>query len=603
MSRHEVPVAATGLLRTFAEATMIAPVDFHLARRMASLTQESDERVELAFALATRELRLGSVCLDLRLAPALAPEAGIEDGAVDSSTAALPWPEPDSWLETLAASPAVARPGDDGRPFRLDGSLLYLDRYWSEERLVETRLRHRAGLRAPSVDAIAVSRSQQPLEGMEQDAQQDAAVSAALTNSTTVITGGPGTGKTTMVARILACLADEAHPPLVALAAPTGKAATRLMGAVAETLRDDAGLRLRGLTLHKLLGVVPGRPRRTYQRDNLLPHDVVIVDETSMVSLTMMSWLLEALSDGTKLILIGDPQQLASVEAGAVLADIAGSKDLVVSTDGSAIVQLQQNRRSNSEIGELAGAIKDGRADEVVRLATSGNAVTLIPYDGTETMTHFDVLMDDLRSTAEAVRRAASRGDGDAANEALATHRVLCAHREGPFGVGRWSREARLWLSEQFEDYGQGTGAWLGQPLLITRNSDMAANGDTAVVVAVDGRLMASVDRAQGSVLVDPVLLDDAADLHAMTIHKSQGSQFDVVSVVLPPVGSPLLTRELLYTAVTRARSKVRIYGSVEALRIAVNTPARRASGLGRRVSAPRLAPRDRLSARDAHHE
>ncbi|MDO5737525.1 MAG: ATP-binding domain-containing protein, partial [Propionibacteriaceae bacterium] len=117
--------------------------------------------------------------------------------------------------------------------------------------------------------------------------------------------------------------------------------------------------------------------------------------------------------------------------------------------------------------------------------------------------------------------------------------------------------------------------------------SDTAANGDTAVVVEVDGRLMASVDRAQGPLLVDPVLLDDAADLHAMTIHKSQGSQFDVVSVVLPPVGSPLLTRELLYTAVTRARSEVRLYGSEAALRIAVETPARRASGLGRSTSTP----------------
>lgn len=587
MSRHEVPVAATGLLRTFAEATMISPVDFHLARRMASLSQKSDEHAELAFALATRELRLGSVCLDLRSAAALARESGIEDGAVDDEGDSLPWPEPATWLETLAASPAVALPGEEGRPFRLDGSLLYLERYWSEECLVEDRLRHRSSLPAPAVDAETLRRAHQPLAGLEPDKEQDAAVLAALSNATTVITGGPGTGKTTMVARILTCLADETHPPLVALAAPTGKAATRLMGAVTDTLADDAGLRLRGLTLHKLLGVVPGRLRRTYQRNNVLPHDVVIVDETSMVSLTMMSWLLEALSDRTRLILIGDPNQLASVEAGAVLADIARSKDLVASASGPAVVQLQRNRRSNSEIGALATAIQSGAADEVVRLATSGSAVSLKPYAGTESIAAFDVLTEDLRSTAEAVRHAASRGDGDAANQALSGHRVLCAHREGPFGVGRWSREARLWLSEQLTDYGRGSGAWLGQPLLITRNSDMAANGDTAVVVEVDGRLMASVDRGRGSVLVDPILLDDAADLHAMTIHKSQGSQFDAVSVVLPPVGSPLLTRELLYTAVTRARSKVRIYGSEAALRIAVGTPVRRASGLGRRSASP----------------
>ena len=585
MSRYEVPVAATGLLRTFAEATMIAPVDFHLARRMAALSEEADERVELAFALATRELRLGSVCLDLRTASSLSPESGLEDGVVDAEPDVLPWPATEAWLESVAASPAVARPHDEDRPFRLDGSLLYLDRFWGEERLVEGRLRHRADLPPFDTDTTAMERSRLAFAGMEQDDDQDAAVHAALTPRTTVITGGPGTGKTTIVARILACLADETEPPLVALAAPTGKAATRLMGAVNDSL-PDTGLRLRGLTLHKLLGVVPGRLRRTHDRGNLLPHDVVIVDETSMVSLTMMSWLLEAVSDRTRLILIGDPQQLASVEAGAVLADIAASEDLVARAASSAVVQLKRNRRSNPEIGLLAEAIQTGDADAVLALVAAGSAVTLQPYDGTQSITDFDVLTGDLRATAEAVRTAALAGDGDAANRALASHRVLCAHREGPFGVGRWSREGRLWLAEQFDGYGCDVGAWLGQPLLITRNSDMAANGDTAVVVQVEGRLMASVDRGQGSVLVDPVLLDDAADLHAMTIHKSQGSQFDVVSVVLPPLNSPLLTRELLYTAITRARSKVRLYGSSEALAAAVATPARRASGLGRRATA-----------------
>ncbi len=583
MSRHEVPVAATGLLRTFAEATMIAPADFHLARRMASLSKESDPRVELAFALATRELRLGSVCLDLRTAASLVPEAGLEDGAVDASGSALPWPEPHAWLEAVSTSPAVAGPDEAPRPFRLVGQLLYLDRYWSEERTVEARLRHRTALPTCPVEPRKMLLAGAPLPGMQPDVHQDAAVHAALSHPSTVITGGPGTGKTTTVARILVGLADETAPPLVALAAPTGKAATRLMSAVSETLPSAEGLRLRAQTLHKLLGVVPGRSHRVHNRDNPLPHDVVIVDETSMVSLTMMSWLLEAVSDSTRLILIGDPQQLASVEAGAVLADIAASQDLVASADGPAVVELQSNRRSTTEIGLLAAAIRAGDADRAVALLAEGTACTLAGYDGTGELTDHPVLLADLLATASAVREAARLGDGPAANDALARHRVLCAHREGPFGVTRWARAARLWLSEQFDDYGRTAGAWLGQPLLITRNSDTASNGDTAVVVEVDGRLMASVDRAQGTLLVDPVLLDDAADLHAMTIHKSQGSQFDAVSVVLPPVGSPLLTRELLYTAITRARSHVRLYGSEAALRIAVETPARRASGLGRR--------------------
>ena len=589
MSRHEVPVAATGLLRHFAEATMIAPVDFHLARRMAALCKETDPRVELAFALTTRELRLGSVCLDLRRAHALAPESGIEDGAVEDLDLNLPWPEPESWLAAVAASPAVAGPTGPDRPFRLVGPWLYLDRYWSEERSVEASLRRRTGLTMPPISDAHMARASAALPSRTADTLQDAAVAAALRNATTVITGGPGTGKTTTVARILAGLAEEKDPPLVALAAPTGKAATRLASAVAEAMpaEQQDGLRILNYTLHKLLGVVPGRAERTHGSHNLLPHDVVIVDETSMVSLTMMSWLLEAVSQHTRLILIGDPQQLASVEAGAVLADIAAAPELIASPTGAAVVELRSNFRSNREITALAAAIQDGDADAVVALLEQSATCTLQEFTGREPITAYDVLLSDLRETTGAVREAALAGDGEGANEALRHHRILCAHREGPFGVGQWARTARAWLSEQFDGYGQGAGAWPGQPLLITRNSDTAANGDTAVVVRRGDRLMAAVDRAQGTLLVDPVLLDDAADLHSMTIHKSQGSQFDVVSVVLPPVGSPLLTRELLYTAITRAKGNVRLYGTKAALRIAVETPARRASGLGRAAAAP----------------
>ncbi|RMB58896.1 exodeoxyribonuclease V subunit alpha [Tessaracoccus antarcticus] len=590
MSRHEVPVAATGLLRRFAEATLIAPVDFHLARRMAALCRETDPRVELAFALTTRELRLGSVCLDLSRATDLAPEAGIEDGVAEGLDLDLPWPELEGWLGAVASSPAVADEDGESRPFRLVGTWLYLDRYWAEERSVEASLHRRSDLQLPPIDDAHLVRAATPLMSRLPDALQDAAVSAALRNATTVITGGPGTGKTTTVARILGGLADEDNPPLVALAAPTGKASTRLASAVAESLpQGQGGLRLRSYTLHKLLGVVPGRAQRIHGSHNLLPHDVVIVDETSMVSLTMMSWLLEAVSGRTRLILIGDPQQLASVEAGAVLADIAASPGLITShpVDGSgaadAVVELRSNFRSNEEITRLATAIQRGDANAVVGLLTAGESCTLQDYTGREPITDYDVLLTDLHATAAAVRAAALEGDGGAANAALGRHRILCAHREGPFGVGHWARTARGWLSEQFEGYGLGAGAWPGQPLLITRNSDTAANGDTAVVVKRGDRLLAAVDRAQGTLLVDPVLLDDATDLHAMTIHKSQGSQFDAVSVILPPVGSPLLTRELLYTAITRARTHVRLYGGEEALRVAVTTPARRASGLGRR--------------------
>lgn len=584
MRTHEVPVAASGVLLQFCEAGMLQPVDFHLARRMAQLSQESDERVELAMALATRELRLGSVCLDVAAAHTLRPDVE-EDQVAEPGGAPEPdleWPPVQEWLAALKASPAVSGPAGPDRPFRLVGDLLYLERFWAEERAVETVLLRRSALPAAPVpgDALAAALATSP--ALEPADPQYLAVEAALTNPTTVITGGPGTGKTTTVARILRGLQDHEHPPLVALTAPTGKAATRLETSVCEQLGEADGLRLRSSTLHKLLEIVPGRERRTYGPDNPLPHDVVIVDETSMVSLTMMSWLLEAVADSTRLVLIGDPDQLESVEVGAVLADIANSEALVSSPTGSAVVSLTRNWRSNQEINALASAIRTGDADLALQLLADGTTCTLTPYTGTEPLSQFPTLTTDLLGCANAVRAAAEAGDGELANRELERHRILCAHREGAFGVGRWGANARAWLSERLPDYGLTAGPWVGQPLLITRSSDTVANGDTAVVVRRGGRLVACIDRARGPLWRDPAVLDDAVDLHAMTIHKSQGSQFGTVSVILPPVGSPLLTRQLLYTAVTRAKEGVRLYGTPESLVEAIRTPARRASGLGR---------------------
>ena len=324
MRGPEVPVAATGLLRAFAEAGMIHVADFHLARRMAAYCGESDDRVLLALALTVRELRLGSVCLDLACAPELIVPGEADDGSVVEPVE-LPWPEPHAWATAVAASPAVAGPGTGSRPFRLADGLLYLDRFFTEEQELAARLRHRSALPdLPSPEPPA------PGPGMVPDPTQDAAVRAATRARTSVITGGPGSGKTTVVSRIIDALATRG-PATVALTAPTGKAATRLETAVRDRLRHPERVALTAGTLHRIIGVVPGRAERTHDALNPLPFNVVIVDETSMVSITLMSWLLEAVADSTRLVLIGDPNQLASVEAGAVLADISAAPDLVTS--------------------------------------------------------------------------------------------------------------------------------------------------------------------------------------------------------------------------------------------------------------------------------
>ncbi|MEI7717949.1 MAG: AAA family ATPase, partial [Mycobacterium sp.] len=300
------------MLAEFNAAGVLEAADVHVAQRITELAEENDELVALAVALAVRALRGGSVCVDLSTVGAdVAP--------------ALPWPEPVTWLTVVRASRLLREPP----VLRLyDDRLLYLDRYWREEGQVC------ADLLALSVPGTAAQVP--PLErlfppGYE---EQRTAAEIVLSQAVTVLTGGPGTGKTTTVARLLALLAEQAAASdgaglRIAMAAPTGKAAARLTEAVAaEVAKLDAAdrERLAGLaatTLHRLLGSLPDTSVRfRHHRGNPLPHDVIVVDETSMVSLTMMARLLEAVRPDARLILVGDPDQLASVEAGAVLADL-----------------------------------------------------------------------------------------------------------------------------------------------------------------------------------------------------------------------------------------------------------------------------------------
>ena len=323
MSDARLVLSAAGVLREFNEAGVLAAADLHVARRLAELAGETDEAVMLAAALAVRGPRLGHVFVDLE---EIRDTVTVDtDEPVDLS--ALPWPDADGWVGRLAASPLVAvgeEPGDP-RPLRLVGSALYLDRYWREERQVAADLLALAG-EAPGPVPDDLARFFEP--GRQRDAAE-----TALRRRFAVIAGGPGTGKTTTVARTLALILEQGDP-LVALAAPTGKAAARLTEAVhdeAAKLDVDEHVRARLLaleasTLHRLLGWRPdSRSRFRHDRGNRLPYDVVVVDEASMVPLSRMARLVEAVRADARLILVGDPDQLASIEAGAVLGDIVGA--------------------------------------------------------------------------------------------------------------------------------------------------------------------------------------------------------------------------------------------------------------------------------------
>ena len=560
--------AATGLLRTFNDAGVIESADVLVAQRLSALSGEADDWVSLALAFVVRAVRAGSVCVALTEVP---QQVGIAD---------LPWPTANEWLAAVRASALTCDPP----VLHLDDGLLYLDRYWIEECRVAEDILALAAARRPG-PALDISRL-----FPDSYAEQRGAAELALSRSLTILTGGPGTGKTTTVARLLALLAErtelDGKPRLrIALAAPTGKAAARLLEAVqrevdALAAADQKRLPvLTATTMHRLLGSRPDTSSRfRHNRENRLPHDVIVVDETSMVSLTMMARLLEAVRPESRLLLVGDPDQLASVEAGAVLADLV---DGLAAAPDSPVATLVTPHRFGESIGALADAIRDGDANAAVEvLRAGGDHIEWIDVHNPA-----DMLRKVLVPHALRLREAAVLGDVGAALQTLEQHRLLCAHRRGPYGVAYWNRQIERWLAEQ-TDMPLWAEWYVGRPVLVRANDYGLGlyNGDTGVAVLRDGGLRVAMASTAGPVEFATSRLADIETMHAMTIHKSQGSQAGEVTVLLPPEDSRLLTRELLYTAVTRAREKVRLVGSADQLRAAIGRRAVRATGLSRRL-------------------
>jgi len=594
-------MAARGALAAFNDAGVLDAADVHVARRLGRLGGETDEAVLLAVALAVRAVRLGSVCVDLlRLR-----EVNVEDLDVD----ALPWPSFDEVVAALRVSPLVMGSAAGAlRPLRLvdtdEGPLLYLDRYYRQEQTIRSTLDDRAATAPPYDAGRLVSDLAAGFPGAAPDRQRVAAA-LAVTRWTSVVTGGPGTGKTFTIARIIALLRGQEPGVRVALAAPTGKAAARLEEEVGAQDLD-----LRAMTLHRLLGWRPGSSTRfRHDAGNRLPYDVVVVDECSMVSLTMMARLMEAVRPDARLVLVGDADQLTSIDAGAVLADLVArpvaapvdpglagivGADLTAADDpaearlsprevaglGNGVVRLSRGRRFGGAIAALAVAVRNGDADAAMTLLTSGDpAISFHPPGDLAT------LQDDVVRSAAEVTAAASVGDVTGALAGLEEHRLLCAHREGPYGVSEWDHRAREWVQAATGRRLDPWGWYPGQPLLVTANDydTKVYNGDTGVVMASDDGVVAVFPRAGSVVRLHPSRLASVQTVYAMTIHRSQGSQYRRVSVVLPAEASALLTRELLYTAITRAREHVRVIGTEESVRAGVQRQVLRASGLRRR--------------------
>jgi exodeoxyribonuclease V alpha subunit len=622
----ELALTASGLLGEFNRAGVLVAADVQVARTLAELAGVDHEAVLLAVALAVRAPRLGHVFVDLADA----------EGAVmvEDHDRPLPWPHPATWTIQLAdCQELVATTDGPRRPLRLDGTRLYLDRYWQEETILADSLKVLAEMPPRQIDLGELRAGVLRLFPEPEDALQRAAAACTTLRGLSVIAGGPGTGKTTTVARAVALIFEEAAslhppgpPPLVALCAPTGKAAARLQQAVHEqaaTLEVSATVRaqlkaLRSSTIHRLLGARGGIGAVGFRHGprNRLAHDLVIVDETSMVSLSLMTRLLEAVRSDARVVLVGDPDQLAAVEAGAVLRDIVGPADSgtrfaagmraivtrVTGDDqlwaagaepavsaprwfGDGVVTLKRGHRFGSDIASLADAIRRGDGDATLAvLEQAQGAISWLADDGEGSA----LLQARAVEAYGAVANAARVGDGPAALAALGRFRLLCAHRRGPYGLALWTATVERWLGDAIEEFEPAIGHYVGEPLLITENDHELRlhNGDAGVVISGgEGEPATAIFERDGQLVsLAPSRLTAVESLFAMTIHKSQGSQFDVVAVILPEADSPILTRELFYTAVTRAQRELILVGSEDSVRAAVARPVARATGLQERL-------------------
>lgn len=593
---------------------VLAPIDakfggFLVRHLPASLRPEERDTVGVAGALLSADRGRGHSCIDLAALAGMRPWSGAD---------ALALPDFDACRSILTRS-ALCGDGIEPSALVLDGTRLYLYRYHAAERRLASAVRDRVsgdGATAAPDDATITSfRALFPATTDGSIDWQGVAAAAALRSRLCIITGGPGTGKTTTVAKILALLLQREPDLRIALAAPTGKASARLAAAIANgaaMLSVDEHVRARlprdGRTLHRLLGYRPWDDCFAHHANNPLPDDVVVVDEASMIDLLMMDALFAALRPGARVILLGDPDQLASVDAGYVLGDVCRAADASGAEHGvalsawydtlsgqpitasatatplrDAVVRLRRSYRfeAHAGIGALAEAVRAGdagRALSVLADAQQGD-VSLRESDHT-----IDELLEPVLPALERYLTAATPLD---ALRALGEFRVLCAVREGRTGVAGVNEAVEWWLRAR----GVPTRArWYdGRPVLITANDSTTAlfNGDVGVTfTGSDGRkLVYFADGSGGVRPVPPARLPEHETAWAMTVHKSQGSEFAHVLLVLPDDDSRVLTRELLYTAVTRATERVDIVGTPSAVEACVRRSTERASGLAERLS------------------
>jgi len=624
----------TDALDFLASQNVISHLDIRFARFLVEQFTKSDSReLALAAAMVSSDTRKGHICIDQRK---LLDQAG----QVES------FPGEEAWMAALAGSAVVGKEGEY-KPLILDSAgRLYLYRYWKYQDTLAQGIMKLIKESLPP-DSLPAESIKEELDQLfpqgnapsgEPDWQKIAALSAVL-NKFCVISGGPGTGKTTTVAKILALLLLHANQKEkhVALAAPTGKAAARLQEAIKKAKGE---LQFPGIetvihlipeqasTLHRLLGTIQGKPAFRFNQANRLPFNIVVVDEASMVDLALMSKLVQALPDHARLILLGDKDQLASVEAGSVLGDICntdqrlrysksfahiceqfcgcplGENDVIADgqrgSDGC-IVQLQHCYRvqEGSTISTLSNAVREQNAAEALQLLKS--AVCPESFFAWQETPSYNRLKDAIEKEVaegfreyfgkiyDAVEAHASLQFENGAEilknifEKFTAFRVLCALRKGPYGVEYLNSLIKnILVEEKYKDM-----EWYpGRPVMVLENDYTLRlfNGDVGIylpdIISGQGNRVFFPGAEGHYTAFLPQRIPRHETVYAMTVHKSQGSEFESVLFMLPDQMSPVLSRELVYTGITRARRKLSLMCSESILKEAIEKLTKRDSGL-----------------------
>ncbi|CAI1123590.1 MAG: exodeoxyribonuclease V subunit alpha [Serratia proteamaculans] len=600
---------------------VLRPLDLQFARVVAG----SDEpEMLLAAACLSAEAGAGHVCLMLEQLlpenlfdgrqPELAQAAWLAAGQLDVA----------GWQRRLSASAAVGD-GSTAMPMVLQQQRLYLQRMWQNEGEVAEFISSDSLPQAVEEAELRAILDQLFGEATDEPDWQKIAAAVAATRRIAVISGGPGTGKTTTVAKLLAALVQlaEGRRLRIQLAAPTGKAAARLtesLGSAGKQLaltpEQRALFPTEASTLHRLLGAQPNSQRMRYHSGNRLHLDVLVVDEASMVDLPMMARLIAALPAQARVIFLGDRDQLASVEAGAVLGDICrfaeqgysvaraeqlsrltgcllqGESAQAEAAVRDSLCLLRKSYRfdANSGIGQLASAVNTGNG-KLALAALDGRFSDVSGYPLAETQDYQALLDACVTGYRDYLQQVVAGADAVAVLAAFGRFQVLCALREGPFGIAGLNEriETGLQRAGLIQRKPGAAGRWYsGRPVMIGRNDSALGlfNGDIGIALRDEtGELRVHFQLPDGSIKsVQPSRLPAHETAYAMTVHKSQGSEFDHTVLVLPNHFLPVLTRELVYTAITRARRQLSLYAIDAVLMRAIRTPTQRRSGLAERL-------------------